>query len=566
MLAQVAAIGAAVFYATRYVWGDLHHRVIGVTETHWVEGVMWWYWNITSAAFYGHYPLDNNLHGYPVGYDHIALVGNFADAAMSAPFFWLFQPPAAYNLTITAFLLFNGLAAWWALRRWGGGPVIATLFGIVNTFHPLFHFFLDEGRPTQLLFGWVYLAIGATRALIDDPHHGRRWPLVLGLTGSFVCFWFNGFFLYLLLPMVAFAHARGLEPADRRALIGRGLTAFLWAMVCAFPFGLPVLYDVLWGEGIKGVALFTMPNPLEDFLFAARPWEVLLPDSRYSMHFPYSLSGVALVALVSWRRWRGALPGRAGWVLGALLFWVLTLGPYLILDEAPVKVGGRLVSLPWAWINFAIPFYSRLSYPYLVFPFFLFSVLVVVSAAMQGLSKNRWRLVAPVVGVVVAAEVGMTSGYTATVEAFSIPAWYTTLRDDADVRAIIEYPFGAMEFRQVHQAVHHKPMINSRGPETDVFKMNAALGTLVEQTPALSWLYEYQMRGKSLSHYGERERAQLVALGYDRMVVSAQSVGRSDRLRRVGLTGVVADLTGVFGQPIHEDDDVVVFEITGATR
>ena len=100
--------------------------------------------------------------------------------------------------------------------------MLPTLFAVACTFHPLFHMFVEEGRPTQLIFGWVFLALAGARPLVDDPRGGSIRLLVLGLWGSFICFWFNGFFVCLLLVMVWLAAARGREPAERRALLLRG--------------------------------------------------------------------------------------------------------------------------------------------------------------------------------------------------------------------------------------------------------------------------------------------------------------------------------------------------------
>ena len=97
--------GRSVLVCVRGALPHLDQVFIGLTDTHWVEGVTWWYWNIANSLFLGHNPFDNVLHGYPVGYNHLALIGSWGDPLLAAPVFWLLPAPASYNVTLIAFLL-----------------------------------------------------------------------------------------------------------------------------------------------------------------------------------------------------------------------------------------------------------------------------------------------------------------------------------------------------------------------------------------------------------------------------------------------------------------------------
>ena len=566
-LAPYGIILAAVVFAAREVVVALNGSIIGLAEEHWVKGVTWYYWNYATSPWRGINPFESNLQAYPVGFDQLALAGNFGDALHAMPFFWLFPVPAAYNLTAMAFLIFNGAAAYIFFRRWWGGQMLPLLFAIANTFHPLFYFFLDEGRPTQLLFGWVYLALAGAKGIVDDPRRGSIRLLVAGLTGSFVCFWFNGFFLYLLLPLVWLAAAREMSPEARRALIRRGAWALALAALLAFPFGLPLLYDVFWGPGIKGVRMFTMPDPYLHAGFSARPWEPLLLHPRYQMWLPYSAVALALLALTWGRRWSGRPTATLGFVAGGVIFYILILGPYLCLGEQSLLLNNRYVSLPWAWIAWIVPFYSRLTYPYLVFPFLSIVVLFLSGQFLSRLAaRGGWRKpLAWCLGAALMVEVLVRGGLTVTTTPFPIPEIYHRLRADASVRAIIEYPFGAADFRQVYQVVHLKPVVNSKGFELNFLEINPRLKAFFARTPALRKLHSHQLHGEPLSAITAEDLEQLKEQHFDVLIATRQAFERSAALRSRGQTfeSLITDLDHTLGQPIFRTTDMSAYRIQG---
>jgi hypothetical protein len=530
---------------------------LGTVDTHWEEGVTWWYWNIATNPFRGVNPLHNDLHAWPGGYDHFALIGSYGDALTAAPFFWLFEAPASYNLSIAFFVAFNALAAWWMFRRWVGEPVLAVVLAVATAFQPLFHFFIEEGRPTQLLFGWVYLAIGALEPVLREPETARKWPLVLGLTGSFVCFWFNGYFLYLAFPLLIAAAWKEAEPARRPALLKACAVSLGLAVLCAFPFGVPLLFDATSDRGIHGVKLFTMPWAPMRSLFSARPWEPLLWEPRYGMGVPYSLLVAGLIGLgLAWRR-RAWSPTVVALTLATLLYQLLTLGPYLHLGEEPALVGGRLVALPWAWMAWGVPFYSRLSYPYLVFPFFLAMLMILVGRGLREHRALAWGL-----GALVLAEVGLRYGYTFPAAYFEIPQYYRTLAQDDDVTAILEFPFGAMDWRQVHQTVHQKPMVNSRGSERDVVANAPGLEAFMAAHPALKKLHDWQLTGRPLE-ISPAEVTDLAEAGVHRIIVTDQTRRHADLFKHQGMRHITGPLEQVFGPPVHVEGDLRVYAVQG---
>jgi len=563
---------AGVAWVTRDVLVALDERIFGLTTMHWSEGVTWWYWNVTTSPFRGIDPFHNDWHGYPVGVDHLSLIGNWGDAAMSAPFFWLFEAPAAYNLTVVAFLLFNGWAAHRLFSRCARNQAIGLAAAVGVFLHPWFFTFIEEGRPTQLLWGWVLLSLAEAWQLCERPRDASIRLLTISITGSFVCFWFSGFFLVPLLVLVVLGTLPALDAEARRVLVRRSTKALLLGMALAFPFGLPLLFDLGGEGGIPGVRFGEMPWFLHYGWTSARLLEPLWPAARFDMSLPWSACAIAIVGLVAVLRSaerRRALrdPGVLGLIGGVAFTWSLVLGPYLwLVEEEPVKLGGEsLVALPWAFLNAWVPFYSRLSYPYLVFPLLLCCVVGLATVVLGRLHARGglqgW--VALVLALPFALEMPLVRGDVEAVSSpFAIPEVYRDLAEDDTVTALIEYPFGAQDFRVVYQTVHLKPILGTRGDEAQFLDRVPQCQHLYRQHPGLAALYAYQMSGGQQRRVLDQAALQdLVDVGYGYLVVSEIAWSRSQKLRTEPFEALVADLTWMLGEPDHVQEGLVGFRL-----
>jgi len=572
----VALSLAGALWMVRGALPQLSRRYVGLTDTHWVEGVTWWYWNISASLFRGINPLHNDLHGYPVGIDHIRLMGNFADAGLCAPYFWIFAPPLNYNLTAITFAVFNFLAAWWMFERWSRSRVVAACLSFALGFHPLFLFFLEEGRPTQFIFGFVYLGIGGLAPLLRDPHAAGTRALTIGAIGAYLCFWFNGLFVHVVALLALIARTPGLDPQARRVMWRKALISFGISVGACIPFGLPVLLDVLVGAGIRNVQLFEAPPPLHFSWFTARPWEPLLAEPRFHMFLPWASLALLVVFLGALlvRRLRQGWGDRAVWGLLAsiLVFYLLILGPYLHLGDEPyTTVSGSLIMLPWAWLYSYLPFFSRLTYPYLVFPFLIITVFIAVGLLLGRLreaSNAPLRWVAVALALALPVEILARGGGSVPCGDFTVPSFYAEIRHDDRVGAMVEYPFGSMDFRQVYQFWHRRPLVNVRGHENMNFESEPGMLELVESTPFLSGLRRWQLEGGAFPDLSRADKQQMVELGVTHLVVSEQAYRKSSKFpRALSFDELLAQLGRGLGTPVHADPDAgaYLFAISGSS-
>jgi hypothetical protein len=548
--ADVAAASAGVLLtlvAWAEVLADPVNRVVGIRMRHWVEGVMWWYWQVANAPLLGKSPIANDLHGYPIGFRHIDVVGNLGDSVLAAPLSWAFDPPLSYNLAVLGFTLFTLLAGHACFRAWGAGPWAAIGLAVVFAFQPQLRFYLEEGRPTQIVYGWSLLALAAARPLLERG--GWRWAVVVavGWAGAFVTFWFNGAFLGLLLLGLA---------ASRRERVAWAWALRTAALALAFsvPWGLPVLTGVSEGSNAIGFRLGEKPQPGHMSTFSARPWEFLAPDATYGMQLCWSVAlGAAARAVPRLSRRDDRRAAVRLLPLGVLLLWLLSLGPRLVVDPPAMGRQQLPIELPWTWLHMYVPFWFRLSYPYMVFPYVLAGLLLWVAARVP-------RRVGGVLALVMAGESLLRFDPRPPVSEFQVPAIYAQVAAMDDVRALMEFPLGRGDYRHVHQAAHGKPMLDVRGDTRKMFHARGLLD-LYETTPFLRRLYAWQSGEDARLTLPTGAVAGIVRLGIDALVLSRESVEADARLGRVGYAEVRVALVGVLGTPVVEDGDVAVFRL-----
>lgn len=567
-LAPHGILVVAALVAARDLWFHLSDRMVGlVWGRGMLEGTVWWYWNVTHAPFLGHNPLHNTLQGYPVGINYIELKGNLGDALLSAPFFWAFDLPASYNLTMVAFLIFNGVAAQLFFHRWLRHRWLALCFALSVTFHPFLLYYLEDGKPTQFVMGWVFLGLLAFDRLMEGPREGRIRLLVVAMVGSFLCFWFYGAFLAILLATMLGVIALRLDAGERRVLSRKlALAGGLTVLFC-LPFGLPFLFELFVGDGIEGVELMSGLSPQVWPEASASLEDPFLLRPRYQLFLPYVAVALLLGTLVRGIALRGSSPLRTTtWaaLAGTGVFYVLLLGPYLCVNGEPLTLGGRLVMLPWAVLHKGVPFFSRLSYPYYAFPFLLIAALMFGGRWLaRGIQPGRPRAVrfaSGAVAVLLVLEIALRAPPVVVTSPFEVPEFYGSIEGEEGVEAIIEFPFGMDNFHQMYQPFHGKSLLGAEGSE-DSFLEWAGMQELFDRTPMFRELYAWQMRGIPPSGIDAGEIRDVAGRGYGYLVVDRHGVNKSVRLRHFGFEACVRELSAVFGPPAYRSDGLAAFRL-----
>jgi hypothetical protein len=555
----------AAIYVHRSWLGDPSQIVAGdLNFWGWLEGTQHWYWHIAHDLFRGIDPFSNNFKAFPDGNNHLMLHGNFGDAVVAAPLQWLFSFPLSYNLAVLLFTALNVVGLYRLARVFSRGWLVPSLASCLVVVHPYFVTQLEQGRLTQYLVGWAFLALAEAAALMRDVNRGGA-RLAFSWTLTFISFWFYGFFLTLFLAgwvLIATRHS-GWAAKKRFA------KALGWTVACSIPFGLPLALEALSGSGIPGVTFLSPPVPGNRWTTAAHPEDVLwFQRTEFGpIVLPITLLLTAAIALVGGWATRKDNPGRDIWALGACAAgaWILALGPFLLTRSDGVTTCSH-IPLPWYLLYLGVPFFSRLSYPVMVFPFLLAGVMGLSLRAVRILAElhqsNVVRASVPVgIMLIILLELVLRVPATLSGDPYVLPEPYRWLASDESSDALLEYPFGYTDCARVHQSTHGKCLMGSEG-RFDTLREWAPVDALFRRNPVLERLAAIQS-GEAHSPIPRGEFEALYHEGFDYLVFRPIACGKQVAFSQQWLVTTRAFLEEQLGPPERESDGVALFRLPG---
>ncbi len=256
-------------------------------------------------------------------------------------------PAAGYNLLLYFGHVLLGVSGVLLARRVGGDPVIGALAGQLC---PAFIASPATGMTEEFGVGWVALFCVALLSFLE-----KRRPMtgVLAAILLAVCWYagpYNGLWAGLIGLFIAVGSLRDLRRLGRAAVVG----------ISGAILTLPLANAILRGrhQDLPGHA---MPGHLPDLTipivdsyrgglpFGADILDVLVPvqltgGEAAVSHTAYVGLLSVVLAVIGLRRWRKGWP----WMLGALVFAVLSIGPYLYLHGELLTYDSRPLMAPGA--------------------------------------------------------------------------------------------------------------------------------------------------------------------------------------------------------------------------
>lgn len=464
---------AALGYALVLAWLigaplPLDQVVIG----HWdpqagtdLDGTLW-FWTWTEQAFVNGLdplcPVDTCApEGQCLGRQYL----NRGDALFAVPFGLMLEFPTSYNVAVLAMLWLSGLAGMGLLRVAGAHPVIAWLGGLWLGLGPFSMTEIAAGRPSSGVLLFPLLALGAAvLATRGGPRRALAWVVVAGACGAMSVVWY----LPWALPMAVVAP---LLAASQIPQVGwrRAVAVLAGVVVASGLFATPYLLEVQDRRASEVAQALSMTSSAEgvrrlvsDVGRASLPYDFFWNPGASHQYGPLSVSILGLVLLGV------ALVGvRRSWpvLLATLATGLLTLGPVLLLDAAPVVAKQPLVYLPTIWLMHAFPALELAFRPYRVFPFVLVAAWLTIAVGLP------WRRLRPAPGaarvaVWVALAVLGTVDYWAygravqprlTPQGAQTPQVFVELAEDPRPGAILDVPLGSGIDSAAWYAVHKRP-------------------------------------------------------------------------------------------------------------
>jgi len=291
-------------------------------------------------------------------------MGNFFDFFLNAPLQALAGNPLYFNLKGWLLLITNGWGGYLLCLYLTRRRAAAFLGGALIGFNPHTIQQLALGRSENAWILWMPLFVLYLLRTLREERLAPGAAAGLFLALAAITYYFHGMFLlmFLLLALTGVLIRDGARKLARLLpALGLMLVVF-WAL--AFPFGAPYLVRVLQHREIPGVVRPGNPPPTQQGIS-----EDLNQRIREACSLEYPLVGcvrnniplVATLLAVIPLLWQKRRPWL--WVVTALFFYLLSLGPYLKYHGQVISLAGHFIPLPYLAAYRIIPWFDKLIWP-----------------------------------------------------------------------------------------------------------------------------------------------------------------------------------------------------------
>ena len=451
------------------------------------------YWQ-ASQVLRGEAPLFGSvLEFFPSGIS----VGNIpADLAMrflGGLLCLVFSPATAFSLLGFLALWGNALGGYFLGFQLTKRHIPAVLLGVVLTLCGMVAWALGTGNPEYAFLGWMCLHLFFLHRLLESG--GGRNAVLCAVFGA-LAGWSNleivVHLLFVDLFLLTF-HWREIRNRWKPLVVSVAVGAALLA---------PVVVSHLFGIQEQEAALAAG-------LGDDRPAQgdgsmiVILENSRsFSQYLPWTPKdqwtadalipyGVLLLGVLGF--WLAARRSRV-WTWMALVFFVLSLGPYLVL-----QIGGggtNTVLLPFYFLHKYLPFYDQVRFPNRISAFTLLTLGAAAAIGLQQLVERLrgrvTRLIPVAILLLVTAEMLIAWPISWT-DQHPRSAAMTALREAPERGAVVALPMDFGPLDSIHlrnQTVHGHPLMNGIFPH-NLGKTNP-VQALIGENPVLRQIWILQ--------------------------------------------------------------------------
>jgi hypothetical protein len=451
VLGRLIRPAAWLAFAALVTWPLLAHpaaRLAGHPDVD-VWNHAWGYWWVADRLSHGEFPLHTDIVGAPKGGTLWFI--DFVGALLATPLTLLGGPAVGYNLALLGRVAFAGFAAQKLAEEVAGEGSHTWLAGVAYASTPFLLGELHNGISEVCAVGGVPMALCALERAISGK--GRWWTAGLWAGALAATSFYYG------LTFAVLAALRSLWGASAARLRGLASAALVAACIAApttlaFRWSLSGDDALIERQGRPGIGLLAHN--------AVDPREYLAPGDFQSV--PLQAKYKEAFVHTAYLRWSVLLP--AVWfvarrregrplVAPATASLVLGLGAFLWWNQDFVRVGGRLLSLPFYWLLGVFPAVS------ITHPFRLTVGAQAVAAVLaSGAAASRRWLALPL-GAAMLAETALFSAATWPIPTSDarVPAVYAALPPGMvlDLPALVGETM-AMQRYFWFQTVHRRPL------------------------------------------------------------------------------------------------------------
>lgn len=572
-------------------------------STAWLSGASWQYtlWLMSVA---GSYPET----------------GNLSDLLFfSWPLETIFGAPLYFNVKTWLIFALNGLGGYLLGYHLFKNRAAAWLSGAVMVFSPYCLTELDSGRIRQaIIFPMIFYCLALVK-LYQKPSFGL--VASVGLWGGFtaIIYLFYGqsllIFTVIFLLWNCFSKSYGCLTKQKALYL---LAAGILTIVVALPSGLAYLAMIFRGNDLPELVLFSnfpsldillSPEPekilqqndplltsFQRFRFDSLPWQY--PFSvKYARNLPILVTVLSLLACpLLWlghkfsnsqnsaseraeleqfeqEQANNFTCAQAGpWLLNLMLFYSLTLGPYLqdihTGDYINKLHGG--IGTPYLFFFKYLPAFARLFSPIRMSAMLVISAAILSGAVIYALQKWHHRhFISWTLAITAAFFVGANNFYcqAAPITSFNIktPQCYVRLAAKPELFIVAEVPIRTGDYLQYYQITHGKRLllgwadgaVPPNYPQSDLQKLTKNVPNL-EQNTFLHFIEQLNVDPNSDIEFDYLDYKKLVDEGLLYIIVHERSCWNIDPQNgRYFYDSYCHTLSTLFGSPQDQDIEEV---------
>lgn len=403
---------------------------------------------------------------YPRGIDMLGAYDGPLLFVVAIPANLIFgNPVLAYNLAVMAGFLFTAMGMYFLVRHLIGSSLIGTIGG---AFYGFSAYMLIRGLAhlNLMMLGVVPLFALVAVKFARNPTTSGALSLFFLAALSALSSWYYALAGSLFVTIIFLAHWRSLWEKKRLSFLAMFSLA-LGLFIVAVPLlssenkgSMPMSDEFAFKASAQLQNLF-VPTPaspvfgsLTSGIYTKFP-TVLVPEAPnlYEMTSYLGVIGLLAAAAFVFQR-KLARPDVWWWSLSALIFLILSLGPYLY-------VFGHKIYLPF--------YLLRRIYPFDLFRvpnrFFIITLLCCVVLAMYLLDYLLNKIPARRGRALLLAGVCLVFFMDSFIMpyplmTFPVPDFYNTIGRDQGKYAIADLPIQGFAVYNYYQTTHHKPIVD----------------------------------------------------------------------------------------------------------
>jgi len=436
------------------------------------NGTLWYQWFAKRCVF----NLDfTSLHrtdfiAYPSGEFVTLNLGYPILPILSIPLQIAFDFPTYYNIFALILMAMNGLACFMLLKYMYKDILTAFIGGLFFCVNSYVFYNVNVGRIEQAAIFWFPLFILLLLKMKAEKNKIYSMSGALLLVLASLSYWYYGTFLLIF----TFLFVLYFIFAERQNWLGlaKNITLFLclYCTCMVILFAYPVLIQGIRPVGYEIVRSFPSFNDIAlnktPVYFQFMIFETSFP--RLPHLFLAITIGIIILPFLNVR----SLKNNLFYILMAVLFFILSLGPYFV-------TAGYAISLPYIFLYYTIPFFSRLWWPINCFSITLICTSILIAGLIHWIrskAKSKTKIILPVV----LAIIYLFPYYNAQYNIAGYPHWlkmealvfskfdkphevYYYLKGQPDC-AILELPFDRSGQIFMHnQTIHEKKVFEGNG-------------------------------------------------------------------------------------------------------